>query len=164
MVYQIYFPHVPDCLHWHQKAVLQIYVNVLDCIHQWWDLASYPCWHQETWERSNLYLAVSPVLGCLLKAPLYTDGIQHSIPMALVIVVIEPNIRVKKFLISLFHKNYSSHALHCDLWSKSAPPLQVSPICHVACMLPLTVPKLWYSWLRHQQQGLAGLWNWGKSI
>ena len=37
-----------------------------------------------------------PILGCVFKVLLLTNGVQRSVPMALVIMVIEPNIRVKQ--------------------------------------------------------------------
>ena len=56
MVHQIYFLPVSVCLHCYCKTVLQSSVCVLDCLQQWWVLASSNFWHQEKWERSSLYL------------------------------------------------------------------------------------------------------------
>ena len=66
------------------------------------------------------------------------------------------------FSCSLSYKKYSSHALHWDIWSKSAPPLQVYPRCHVVCVFPLMTPILWYSGIRYQKHGLAIFMKMGK--
>ena len=143
MVHQRYFPHVLVCIQRHLNTVLQRSIHVLDCLNQWWVLASSLFWHQDTRERSALYLAVFSRPWLTFKEAHYQwwHSAYHSGINGYSCNWTKDTSQMA-FSCSLLLKKYSSHALHWYIWSESAHLLQVSPICQVPWFFPLMVPTL----------------------